>query len=148
MYKYVKFFSKKILLPFILLTFLTACGAVYIEYNSDGVYETPMMQYEIKQIGKNLHVKMTDISNDAVMKCELYIFFKSNDNETVDTKSYISRPLWPQYWQSEEVVIKIPDKARKAYIRYNEYEYSGGFFAYNGKEGKYKYFSTIYVRLN
>jgi hypothetical protein len=78
MYKYVKLFSKIILLPFILLILLTACGAVYLEYNSDGVYKTPMMQYEIKQIGKNLHVKMTDISNDAVMKCEL-MYFTDND---------------------------------------------------------------------
>jgi hypothetical protein len=148
MYKYIKLINKIILLNFALLTFLTACGAVYLEYNSEGVYETPMMRYEIKQIDKDLHIKMTDISNDAVMKCELYIFFQDSDNKTINTKSYISRPLWPQYWQSEEAVISIPDKARKAYIRYNEYEYSGGFFAYNGKEAKYKYFSTIYVRLN
>jgi hypothetical protein len=148
MNKYVKIFSKKFLFFTYLIFFLTACGTVYLEYNSNGIYETPMMHYEIKQISNDLHIKMTNISDGAVMKCELYVFFKDIDNRTIATESYISKSLWPQYWQSEKAIIKIPDKAIKAYVRYNEYEYSGGFFAYNGKESKYKYFSTIYVRLN
>jgi hypothetical protein len=141
-------FSEKILSILLLLLILTGCGNLYLEYNSDGVYETPMMRYEIKQIDKNLQITMINISNDAVMKSELYVFFKDSDNKTISTKNYISKPLWPKYWQSETAIIKIPSKASKAYVRYNEYEYSGGFFAYNGKEAKYKYFSTIYVRIN
>lgn len=43
MYKYIKLINKIILLNFALLTFLTACGAVYLEFNSDGIYETPIM---------------------------------------------------------------------------------------------------------
>jgi hypothetical protein len=136
-----------VILIAIALFFLTSCGAPYLEYNSNGIYETPMMHYEIKQIDSNLKIKMTNISGDTVMKCDFIFFYKNNDNETVATKSYISSPLYPHYWKSEEITINTPSNATKVYIRYNEYDYYGGPLLHFRENHDYSYFSTIYMRL-
>jgi len=56
--------------------FITSCGNLYLEFNSDGIYETPMMRYEIKQVDDKLHIKMANISGDTVMKCDFIFFFQ------------------------------------------------------------------------
>lgn len=133
---------------FVILSFLlTSCGNLYLEYNSNGIYETPMMRYEIKQINDDLYIKMTNISGDTVMKCDLIFFYQNNDNETIATKSYISPPMYPHYWKSNETTIKTPENATKVYIRYNEYDYYSGPISRFRNNNDYTYFSTIYMRL-
>jgi hypothetical protein len=136
-----------VILIVITLFILTSCGTPYLEFNSNGIYETPKMRYEIKELDNKLHIKMTNISGDTVMKCDLIFFYKNNDNETVATKSYISSPLYPHYWKSEETIIETPSNATKVYIRYNEYDYYGGPIPHFRNNHDYSYFSTIYMRL-
>jgi hypothetical protein len=143
-----KIHNKILVILFVLLSlFLTTCGNPYLEFNSNGIYETPKMRYELKQIDDNLRIKMTNVSGDTVMQCYLIFYYKDNDNETVATKSYISRPLYPHYWQSEETTVATPLKATKVYIRYNEYDYYGGPTSLFRNNHDYSYFSTIYMRL-
>lgn len=127
--------------------FITSCGNLYLEFNSDGIYETPMMRYEIKQVEDKLHIKMANISGDTVMKCDFIFFFQNDDNETVATTSYISSPMYAHYWKTDETFVKIPPNATKVYIRYNEYNYYATPIARYRDDHDYNYFSTIYMRL-
>ncbi|MDY6820003.1 MAG: hypothetical protein SVN78_00090 [Deferribacterota bacterium] len=137
-----------ILLILIFILAIYGCGGLYLEYNSDGIYETPMMRYEIKETDNNdLNIKITNISGDTTMRCDLIFYFKNNDNETVKTKSYICPILYSYFWKSTETTIKTPPEATKVYIRYNEYDYPGGPVSRFNKHHRYSYFSTIYMRL-
>jgi hypothetical protein len=126
--------------------FLASCeSAVYIQYNSDGYYETPKMDYKIKKDNGSLNIAIHNKSTDRILdifQTEIYVVFKA-DNKTVGTYNTITRPIYPK--ETINLAIKAPYESNRAYIRYDEYEYRGSPLVKFRKNHGYSYYGTFYL---